>query len=111
MLDARCSLLKTAHPATALELVGRWALGIGHWALGIARFPPSSVLHAGGFMNRSFACRVLTGLSLVAGGAAVMSASEPPFTTDVDVLVNGSPQTRFAYGGRWYVEALKGREY
>jgi hypothetical protein len=62
-------------------------------------------------MNRSFACLVLTGLALVAGGAAVMSASEPPLTTDVDVLVNGSPQTRFAYGGRWYVEALKGREY
>ena len=62
-------------------------------------------------MNRSFACLVLTGLALVAGGAAVMSASEPPLTTDVDVLVNGTPQTRFAHGGRWYVEALKGREY
>jgi len=62
-------------------------------------------------MNRSVACLVLTGLALVAGGAAVMSASEPARTTDVDVLVNGTPQTRYAYSGRWYVEALKGREY
>jgi hypothetical protein len=29
----------------------------------------------------------------------------------VDILVNGTPQRRYAHDGRWYVEALKGREY
>jgi hypothetical protein len=29
----------------------------------------------------------------------------------VDVLVNGTPVARYAHDGRWYVEALKGREY
>jgi hypothetical protein len=30
---------------------------------------------------------------------------------NVDILVNGTPVPRYAHGGRWYVEALKGREY
>ena len=30
---------------------------------------------------------------------------------NVEILVNGTPQKRFASDGRWYVEALKGREY
>jgi hypothetical protein len=29
----------------------------------------------------------------------------------VDILVNGTPVARYACDGRWYVEALKGREY
>jgi hypothetical protein len=29
----------------------------------------------------------------------------------VDILVNGTPVARYAHDGRWYVEALKGREY
>jgi hypothetical protein len=29
----------------------------------------------------------------------------------VDILVDGVPQHRYAHDGRWYVEALKGREY
>jgi hypothetical protein len=29
----------------------------------------------------------------------------------VDILVDGVPQRRYAHDGRWYVEALKGREY
>ena len=29
----------------------------------------------------------------------------------VDILVDGVAQPRFAHGGRWYVEARKGREY
>ena len=31
--------------------------------------------------------------------------------SNVDILVNGTPVARYASGGRWYVEALKGREY
>ena len=30
---------------------------------------------------------------------------------DVDILVDGAPQPRYAHDGRWYVEARKGREY
>ena len=30
---------------------------------------------------------------------------------DVEILVDGAPQLRYAHAGRWYVEALKGREY
>ena len=30
---------------------------------------------------------------------------------EVEILVNGTPQKRYAHEGRWYVEAVKGREY
>lgn len=30
---------------------------------------------------------------------------------NVEILVNGTPVARYAHDGRWYVEALKGREY
>jgi hypothetical protein len=30
---------------------------------------------------------------------------------DVDILIDGSVQQRYAHQGRWYVEAIKGREY
>jgi hypothetical protein len=30
---------------------------------------------------------------------------------DVEILVDGVPRTRYAHAGRWYVEAVKGREY
>lgn len=29
----------------------------------------------------------------------------------VEILINGAPQHRYAHKGRWYVEAIKGREY
>ena len=51
----------------------------------------------------------------VAGLAALVTAR--PATTSgqafapVEILVNGAPQPRYAHDGRWYVEALKGREY
>ena len=32
-------------------------------------------------------------------------------TGEVDILVNGAAQRRYAHDGRWYVEARKGREY
>jgi hypothetical protein len=37
--------------------------------------------------------------------------AHPHDDANVDILVNGAPQTRYAHEGRWYVEALKGREY
>lgn len=30
---------------------------------------------------------------------------------DVEILINGVQQQRYAHNGRWYVEAIKGREY
>ncbi len=52
------------------------------------------------------------GLALTAGPRAVMSASSArPPSADVELLVDGVPQPRFAHDGRWYVEARKGREY
>jgi len=52
------------------------------------------------------------GLALAAGPRAVMSApSVRPASADVELLVDGVPQPRYAHDGRWYVEARKGREY
>ena len=63
-------------------------------------------------MNRSFAYLLIAGLAIAAGPHLVVSASQRPHPAgDVEILVNGAPQRRFAHDGRWYVEALKGREY
>ena len=35
----------------------------------------------------------------------------PRLGGQVEILVNGTPQRTYAHDGRWYVEALKGREY
>jgi hypothetical protein len=61
-------------------------------------------------MNRSFACLVAAGVVLASLGTSAISASVPP-SADVDILVGGAPQQRYAHNGRWYVEALAGREY
>lgn len=52
------------------------------------------------------------GLALAAVPPAGMSASSVrPASADVELLVDGTPQPRYAHDGRWYVEARKGREY
>jgi hypothetical protein len=61
-------------------------------------------------MNRYLACLILAGVALVSYPRNAVVAS-PTGAADVDVLVGGVPQRRYAHGGRWYVEALKGREY
>ncbi len=50
---------------------------------------------------------------LLSAFALAVAAAQPqrPGRGDVEILVNGAPQQRYAYDGRWYVEALKGREY
>ena len=61
-------------------------------------------------MNHRFAYLMTAGLALAAGPS--MSASPVRAAAgDVDILVDGAPQPRFAHEGRWYVEARKGREY
>jgi hypothetical protein len=63
-------------------------------------------------MNHRFACLIATSLVLTGGPRAMMSASPVRHSiADVDVLIDGAPQPRYASDGRWYVEAHKGREY
>jgi hypothetical protein len=63
-------------------------------------------------MNHTFVGSMMVTLTLAAGSYTVTSAQ--PVSHDggqVEILVNGTPQRRYAHDGRWYVEALKGREY
>ena len=63
-------------------------------------------------MNHRFACLMAAALALAPGPRVVMSASPVPHSPgDVDILVDGAPRPRYAHSGRWYVEALKGKEY
>jgi hypothetical protein len=62
-------------------------------------------------MNHRLASLVMTGFALASAPHATTSASvvyAPPL---VEILVSGSAQRHYPYQGRWYVEALKGREY
>src|SRR4249920_415499 len=77
-----------------------------------ARFPVCPVLRAGEFMNQRFAYLMAAGLALAAGPHTAMSASPLRHPVgEVDILIDGAPQPRYAHNGRWYVEAQKGREY
>jgi hypothetical protein len=95
-------------PPECCAVHGRFSQVIPHRA----RFPASRVLTAGGRMNNRVAGLIAAGLSLAAAPRTVMSASPArPSVGEVDILVDGTPQPRFAHEGRWYVEARKGREY
>jgi hypothetical protein len=61
-------------------------------------------------MTRYLACSAaaLLALATPGSGAASRLPDHPP---NVEILVHGVPQTPYAHEGRWYVEALKGREY
>lgn len=59
-------------------------------------------------MNHRVACLVVAGLALACEAPEVTASEPPPY---LEILVAGSPQPRYAHQGRWYVEALKGREY
>jgi hypothetical protein len=63
-------------------------------------------------MNHRFAYLMAVGLALAAAPHTALSASpERHSAGEVDILVDGTPQPRYAHAGRWYVEARKGREY
>jgi len=63
-------------------------------------------------MTRRFAYLIAATLALAAAPPAAMCASPVPRAAEpVDILVDGVAQPRFAHGGRWYIEARKGREY
>jgi hypothetical protein len=59
-------------------------------------------------MNHRVACLMVAGLTLACEAPRVTASEPQPF---VEILVGGAPQPRYAHQGRWYVEALKGREY
>ena len=63
-------------------------------------------------MSHSFVSLMVAGLALSAVPYAVTSAQSMRHQTgEIEILVNGAPQRRYAHDGRWYVEAVKGREY
>ncbi len=65
-------------------------------------------------MNQRFAYLMAAGLALAAGPHAAISASPERRSVavgEVDIIVDGARQPRYAHDGRWYVEARKGREY
>jgi hypothetical protein len=62
-------------------------------------------------MTRYLACSIAALLALATTPGSGAATTHPGDTPDVEILVNGVPQTRYAHDGRWYVEALKGREY
>jgi len=59
-------------------------------------------------MKHRVACLMVAGLALACEAARV-TASQP--LPSVEILVGGTPQPRYAHQGRWYIEALKSREY
>ena len=63
-------------------------------------------------MNHRFASLIVASLALSASPYGVVSAQPVRLdVAEVEVLVSGVPQRRYLHDGRWYVEALKGREY
>jgi hypothetical protein len=57
-----------------------------------------------------FAYLMAAAVALAAVAHAVMLA-DVSHSENVEILVDGVPQPRFAHRGRWYIEAFKGREY
>jgi hypothetical protein len=63
-------------------------------------------------MSHRVICLMLAGLVCITSSAAGVSAAVDRHPdAGVDVIVGGAAQRRYAHEGRWYVEALKGREY
>jgi len=62
-------------------------------------------------MNHRFAYLIAAGLALAAGPRVMSDSPVRPAVADVDILVDGALQPRYAHDGRWYVEARKGQEY
>ncbi len=62
-------------------------------------------------MNRSFASLLIAALAVSVGPHAVTSAQPRHHHAGIDILVNGVPQRHYEHKGRWYVEAVNGREY
>lgn len=59
-------------------------------------------------MNRRAACVLIAGLVLSCESPRIVASEPPPY---LQILVDGAPQQIYPHQGRWYTEALKGREY
>lgn len=63
-------------------------------------------------MKRLFACLIAGGLLFAVTPRLSLSAdSVRQSPANVEILLGGVPVQRYAHAGRWYVEAIKGREY
>jgi hypothetical protein len=63
-------------------------------------------------MNHRVACLMAAGLALAAGPRTVMSAAPVRHPAgSIEILVDGAPRRAYSHQGRWYVEALEGRDY
>jgi hypothetical protein len=63
-------------------------------------------------MKPTIASLIVAGFALSANPHGVISAQPVRHqTAGIDILVNGVPQRHYAHKGRWYVEAIKGKEY
>jgi hypothetical protein len=62
-------------------------------------------------MSNRLACLAVTGFALAAAPHSSTSASVYHPTQSVEILVGGSAQRQYPFQGRWYIEAIKGREY
>src|SRR5262245_18711732 len=62
-------------------------------------------------MRRRFARLIAAALALAALPAVTAASPVVRSVEVVDILVDGAPQPQFAHGGRWYVEARKGKEH
>ena len=60
-------------------------------------------------MNHRLVYPLIACLSFVVFSATTSTSS--PAVPNVEILVGGAPVKRYAHRGRWYIEALKGREY
>ena len=62
-------------------------------------------------MNHRFASLIVASLATLIGADVVFSQPVHLEVAEIEVVVSGVPQRRYLHDGRWYVEALKGREY
>ena len=63
-------------------------------------------------MNHRFACLLIASVTFATAPHTLTYASSAPHpVTNVEILVDGVPVPRYSHDGRWYIEALKGREY
>ena len=63
-------------------------------------------------MNHGFASLIVAGVAVSSGSCALTSTQSARHQdVEVEIIVNGVAQRRYAHDGRLYVEALNGQEY
>src|SRR5262245_27725009 len=60
--------------------------------------------------NLPFSSHLVGSLAIAAATPEIITAVSEP-VPNVEIVVEGTPQRRYAHQGRWYIEALKGHEY